>query len=167
MTLPISPYTLGVWLSRGLADTGAVLLSRDHEPFVNRMRERGVLLGLRHSCNARTGTYRYTLVGVQSHLRTLGLIGCKHLPSSYLAEGEPVWRDLAAGLLESRTQGEITRNVYETPHKLVAEGLSQLLAHFGFTQLPLEQFAIRRRGFLRKPWYRLALTPPLGYPLWP
>ncbi|MDQ1640944.1 MAG: replicative helicase [Actinomycetota bacterium] len=90
--LPLAPYALGVWLGDGHS-SGARFTSADPEIAMYIEAE-----GLRVS--AGTG------LDDQGLLRTLGLLGNKHIPAVYLRASERQRRDLLAGLLD--TDGTVT-----------------------------------------------------------
>ncbi|MFN2496365.1 MAG: replicative DNA helicase [Pseudonocardiaceae bacterium] len=95
--LSISPYSLGVWLGDGTS-RAAHFTSADPEITVHVEAE-----GLRAKPR---GGMRYTLQLPESELRTLGLLGNKHIPSVYLRASIEQRRALLAGLMD--TDGTVT-----------------------------------------------------------
>jgi len=85
--LPLAPYALGVWLGDGHS-TVAALTSDDPEIAMHLDAE-----------SAEHGT-------VQVILRTLGVLGDKHIPRIYLRASEQQRRDLLDGLID--TDGTVT-----------------------------------------------------------
>jgi replicative DNA helicase len=86
--LPIPPYALGVWLGDG-EPKGAPITSADPEIAVHLKASGGEA--------TKQGT---------SLLRTIGVLGDKHIPISYLRGSEEQRRDLLAGILD--TDGTVT-----------------------------------------------------------
>ena len=89
--LPLPPYALGVWLGDGHS-AGARFTTADPE-IVMHLEAEG--LGDGTACADRHGT-------VQALLRTLGVLGDKHVPAAYLRASEAQRRALLAGLHRHR-----------------------------------------------------------------
>lgn len=102
--LPVAPYVLGAWLGDG-ATAAPIITSADPEmrPLIE---ERGYRTGqdLRRQGD---GTESYTIHGLRSQLRELGVVGDKHIPARYLRAGVEQRRELLAGLLD--TDGTVSR----------------------------------------------------------
>ncbi|MGI5268162.1 replicative DNA helicase [Nonomuraea sp. CA-218870] len=98
--LPLPPYALGVWLGDGhrasarltTADTGLLATLRADGVRAESL-SRPTLHAMRFA--DRRGS-------VQGVLRSLGVLGDKHIPASYLRASERQRRDLLAGLLDAR-----------------------------------------------------------------
>jgi replicative DNA helicase len=84
--------------------------------------------GLRRcaECHARHGT-------VQARLRTIGVLGAKHIPGAYLRASEQQRRDLLAGLLD--TDGTITRDgsvQFAVTDRRLADDVHELIVSLGY-----------------------------------
>ncbi|WP_163548731.1 replicative DNA helicase [Candidatus Frankia nodulisporulans] len=79
------------------------------------------------SCHARGGT-------VQARLRSLGVLGNKHIPASYLRASEQQRRDLLAGLLD--TDGTMSANgstaQYASTSARLARDVRELILSLGY-----------------------------------
>ncbi|MGH4025468.1 MAG: replicative DNA helicase [Pseudonocardiaceae bacterium] len=155
--LPVPPYTLGVWLGDGTSE-GAQYTSADPEIAAYIEAEgldvipRGSLrfslqlphpaalpaprcpdcgrrpVGMRQcqDCRNRSGT-------VQARLRTLGVLGDKHIPAIYLRASEAQRRALLAGLLD--TDGTVTPTglvQFVVTNRRLAEAVRELVVGLGY-----------------------------------
>jgi replicative DNA helicase len=130
--LPIPPYALGVWLRCG-APASAGFTSVDPE-IVMHIEAAGLAAvpqGTRHRYRmASPGTSHGT---VQAVLRTLGVLGNKHIPLSYLRASEAQRRALLAGILD--TDGTVTSTgsiQLAVTNRGLAEGVRELVASLGY-----------------------------------
>ncbi|MGH3833303.1 MAG: DnaB-like helicase N-terminal domain-containing protein, partial [Pseudonocardiaceae bacterium] len=96
--LLIPPYSLGVWLGDG-SSNAANFTSADPEIAVHVEAEGLWVEQHGQSCRDHHGT-------VQARLRTLGVLGTKHIPTAYLRASLEQRRALLAGLLD--TDGTVT-----------------------------------------------------------
>lgn len=141
-SLPVDPYVLGAWIGDGTS-TKAELTSTD--PEILREIERvgyGVrsaygplayrIGGREHSRDPRTG--RYEADGsLESTLRTMGLLGNKHLPDDYLQASVDQRRMLLAGLMDTEGYVDIQgRCDLTTVDRALAEQYQELLCSLGF-----------------------------------
>ena len=109
--LPLPPYTLGVWLGDGTSRS-ARFTSADRRQC--------------QACRCRYGT-------VQSVLRTLGVLGNKHVPAVYLRSSRNQRRALLAGLLDS--DGTVTPTgavQFSVTSRRLAEDVRELVASLGY-----------------------------------
>jgi replicative DNA helicase len=133
--LPLPPYALGVWLGDGHA-TSARITTADPEIVVY-LEADGLRVVPRDS-------QLYTLHlperppapghgAVQAILRSLGVLGDKHVPATYLRASERQRRSLLAGLLD--TDGTVTNGgavqFCSTSRRLV-EDVRELVASLGY-----------------------------------
>jgi replicative DNA helicase len=88
--LPFPPYALGAWLGDG---TGAAAQFTTAEP--------EIIAEIESECEAHHGSS-------QAILRSLGVLGDKHIPGDYLRASETQRRALLAGLLD--TDGYVDKN---------------------------------------------------------
>src|SRR5829696_7934545 len=98
--LQLAPYALGVWLGDGHA-AGARITTADPEIVVY-LEADGLWVvpgsGLIYSLRLPQRNHHGTVQGV---LRTLGVLGNKHIPGAYLRASEAQRRSLLAGLLDT------------------------------------------------------------------
>jgi len=119
--LPVPPYVLGAWLGGGTS-ASATLTTADAE-LVMRLEAEGL---------ARCQTCRNDHGTVTALLRTLGVLGNKHIPVSYLRSGEAQRRDLLAGLLD--TDGTVTNSgsvQFTTTNRTLANHVRELVLSLG------------------------------------
>jgi replicative DNA helicase len=155
--LQLAPYALGVWLGDGHA-AGARITTADPEIVVH-LEADGLWVvpssGLNYSlrlpqrppvqppacsdcggpssgmvqcqaCRNHHGT-------VQGMLRTLGVLGNKHIPGTYLRASEPQRRSLLAGLLD--TDGTVARSgavQFSVTSRRLAEDTHELIVSLGY-----------------------------------
>lgn len=107
--LPIDPYLLGVWLGDGFSSIGAIC-GVDHQIF-DEVRRRGHDLIARKIDESKHPDWRvYRVVGLTNKLRSLGLIGNKHIPDAYFCASERQRRELLWGLIDTDGHVATTRN---------------------------------------------------------
>ena len=130
--LPIPPFALGVWLSGG-ASASAAFTTVDPE-IVMHVEAAGLVAvpqGTRYRYRmAFPDTYRGT---VRAMLRTLGVLGNKHIPLSYLRGSEAQRRALLGGILD--TDGTVTSTgsiQLAVTNRELAEGVRELVASLGY-----------------------------------
>jgi replicative DNA helicase len=129
--LPLAPYALGVWLGDGHA-AGARITTADPEIVVHLEADglwvvpgRGLTYSLRLP-QAPEGT-------VQAVLRTLGVLGGKHIPRAYLRASEGQRRSLLAGLLDTRGTVAPSGVVqFSVASRRLAEDTRELIASLGY-----------------------------------
>ncbi len=126
--LPVPPYTLGAWLGDGTT-AAAQLTSADPE-IVMRIEAEcdGPSCGLQmcQRCRNTSGTF-------QARLRTLGVLGNKHIPQSYLRASEEQRRALLAGLLD--TDGTVTGSgavQFSVTRERLASDVAELIVSLGY-----------------------------------
>lgn len=125
--LPVPPYTLGAWLGDGTskstnltsADVGVVEAIRDDGFVVDRAEY--------------NGPYGWVIRGLWSLLASLGVMGRKHVPDSYLWSSEAQRRELLAGLMD--TDGSVTsygRCEFTSTNQLLALHVHHLVSSLGY-----------------------------------
>jgi len=130
--LPIPPYALGAWLTGG-ASASAGFTAVDPE-IVMHIEAAGLVAvpkGTRHR-------YQPAFPGpscgtVHAVLRTLGVLGNKHIPLSYLRASEAQRRALLAGILD--TDGTVTSTgsiQLAVTNRELAEGVRELVTTLGY-----------------------------------
>ncbi|GHS85654.1 hypothetical protein AGMMS50218_03680 [Actinomycetota bacterium] len=137
--LPLHPYALGVWLGDGHS-ASARFTSADPE-IAMRLEDLGLVVPSAHT-NGTAPVYDMQLPGLAEHasqasvagiLRTLGVLGDKHIPASYLRAHESQRRELLAGLLD--TDGTV--NPTGSPqialtNRRLAEDVRELVHSLGY-----------------------------------
>ncbi len=112
--VPVPPYTLGAWLGDGTT-AAAQITSADPE-IVMRIEAEGVVEGT-----------------LQARLRTLGVLGNKHIPLTYLRASEEQRRALLAGLLD--TDGTVTAGgaiQFAVTNQRLASDVNELIVSLGY-----------------------------------
>lgn len=97
--LLVPPYTLGAWLGDGTSIHGAIACA-DVE-IIARIEQEGERTGLNPSSVKDGRCPYYRVYGLQPRLRTIGVLGNKHIPVTYLRASEQQRRALLAGLLDT------------------------------------------------------------------
>ncbi|HZZ98153.1 MAG TPA: replicative DNA helicase, partial [Jatrophihabitantaceae bacterium] len=104
------------------------------------------------SCHARSGT-------VQARLRTLGVLGNKHIPASYLRASEAQRRALLSGLLD--TDGYATKTgcvEFSVVSERLAKDVRELVLSLGY-RATLRMNDVRGRRADTSTCYTVAFTP--------
>lgn len=132
--LPLDPYFVGYWLGNGTTLSSEITTA--DKWVLDEFRRRGFTI------LDRVGSLRYGLAfpeahnrkteSVQAIMRSVGILGNKHVPEMYLRSSEAQRRDIVAGLVDSdgyiQANGscEVTQKQYA-----VAAGLVELLRSLG------------------------------------
>lgn len=145
--LPIDPYVLGVWLGDGdTAGSCVTFNERDFDDLRAEVGRRGVAVTVPSSARSRSGAVRCRLgrdprgyrgehatLSLQSRLRSLGVIGDKHIPPIYLRASWAQRWDLLKGLLD--TDGYVNERGDQAELTLTCErlasGVGELVASLG------------------------------------
>jgi deoxycytidine triphosphate deaminase len=141
--LPIDPYVLGVWLGDGTA-TQSVVTPAD-SPILPEIACAGVSIakartrrfvyrigGTGHTRDPRTGRYTRNN-SLSSALRSLGLIGNKHVPDPYLRASVKQRLALLHGLMDSDGYvDKYGRCEFTNVKQTLAEQVLELVASLGF-----------------------------------
>lgn len=128
--LPIDPWILGYWLGNGSSAAGSICTHADDAEWVaRRCREAGYRIELvkQPDRNSTVGT-PYGLVG---QLRSLGLLGNKHVPQAYLWTSADLRRRLLAGLLDSDGYMESSKVEFCSMTQGLAESVLHLVRSLG------------------------------------
>lgn len=101
-SLPIKPYTLGVWLGDGNSNDGRFT---SHVDDIDEVRQ-GILNEGYEVCDPipdsrRPSTIRQTIYGIYGHLREMGILGQKRIPGQYLRASETQRLELLRGLMDT------------------------------------------------------------------
>ncbi|MFI2839494.1 replicative DNA helicase [Mycolicibacterium sp. PDY-3] len=112
--LLVPPYTLGAWLGDGTS-AAAQITTADPE-ILMRIEGEGMSVG-----------------SVQARLRTIGVLGDKHIPMHYLRASETQRRALLAGLLD--TDGTVTKGgsvQFSVTNRRLAADVEELIVSLGY-----------------------------------
>lgn len=112
--LLVPPYTLGAWLGDGTS-AAAQITTADPE-ILMRIEGEGIAVG-----------------SVQARLRTIRVLGDKHIPMHYLRASETQRRALLAGLLD--TDGTVTRGgsvQFSVTNRRLAADVEELIVSLGY-----------------------------------
>jgi replicative DNA helicase len=130
--LPMPPYALGVWLSAG-APASAGFTAVDPEIVMQVEASGLVVVPQVTRCHCRMAFPAQSYGTVQAVLRTLGVLGHKHLPLSYLRGSGDQRRALLAGILD--TDGTVTSTgsiQLAVTNRDLAEGVRELVLSLGY-----------------------------------
>src|SRR5215468_1503639 len=130
--LPIPPYALGAWLGDG-APASAGFNTVDPEIVMHVEASGLAAVPQGAPCHYRMACPATPHGSVQAVLRTLGVLGNKHLPPSYLRSSEAQRRALLAGMLD--TDGTVTSTgsiQLAVTSRELAEGVRELVLSLGY-----------------------------------
>lgn len=131
-TLPIAPYTLGVWLGDGRQNRGAVVMHPMDAEIIDYLRSDGFDVSM-HGANSTDGLLHFTVLGLRALLRPLGLMERKFVPPAYLRGSIEQRRALLAGLMD--TDGTCTQTGecrFTNRNRALAEAVHELAISLGF-----------------------------------
>jgi replicative DNA helicase len=123
--LPIDPYVLGTWLAEGSKSAPSITLG-DNE-IVNILRSRGADMSVRES-ETKSDCYLRGTVGA---LRTLGLLGAKHIPPLYLRASIDQRKALLAGIADGDGWNDDGTCEITTVIPALRDGLHELISSLG------------------------------------
>lgn len=106
--LSVDPWVLGYWLGDGTTDQGQITVGQDDVPhFIDVLATTDctVFSDRESSGGARTITIRTPGGPLQTMLRSLGVLGDKHIPDMYLFSSESQRMALLQGLMDSDGYG--------------------------------------------------------------
>jgi replicative DNA helicase len=130
--LPIPPYALGIWLGGG--ETASARFTSLDPGIVMHVEASGLVVVPQGTRNLYRMTFPAKSNGtVQAVLRTLGLLGNKQIPLSYLRGSETQRRALLAGVLD--TDGTVTSTgsiQLAVMSRDLAEGVRELVLSLGY-----------------------------------
>lgn len=125
--LPIDPYLLGMWLGDGTSLDAAITCHVEDQPHIRgRIEASGVATKQRSVA---------TLFGVSDtwvKLRSLGLVGNKHIPEMYLFASKAQRLNLLQGLIDS--DGHVAKDgqvEFCNTNRILAEQVRQLVSSLG------------------------------------
>lgn len=131
--LLIDPYVLGVWLGDGSKECG-IITQQKGSPVWLELESRGYELGpnLNHDPD-RANVEMRTVYGLRSQLKSLGLLGNKHIPDDYQLAAYEQRLDLLRGIMDTDGYYHPTRKrfVMNTSQEWQVKDLNKLLATLG------------------------------------
>jgi phage terminase large subunit GpA-like protein len=172
--LPISPYTLGVWLGDGNSLNNTIVFHEDDEEIATNIADDGysvfvcrrdkrnlkiVFLTIEPSIIARSLNQK----SFKQHLKDLSLINNKHIPSQYLRASADQRLDLLQGLMD--TDGCVNyygRCELTTTSEKLAIAYEELIQSLGIrVRLTRSKSSYRKNGvkFKAADRYRLLFNP--------
>ena len=149
--LPIDPYVLGLWLADGSRTAGTITCTNDD--IWMEVGRRGYVTSVDHNRNNGRAESR-TLLGLKSKLKSLGLIGNKHVPSVYMFSSYDQRLDLLRGYFDgdgywNRTRSRYVMNTTSTQQVLdVVRLVSSLGVQASVSEHKVTGFGIEKVG-----WY--------------
>lgn len=178
--LLLPPYALGVWLGDG--HSASARFTSDDPEIADEIRRAGLRVesrsgrvhGLPGAAVAPTcpdcgwpssglrrceACHRHHET-VQAVLRTMGVLGDKHIPQDYLRASIRQRRDLLAGLLD--TGGYVNRNgvvQFAVTHRRLAEGALELVHSLGY-RASMTTERVKGRSEASSTSYCITFTPP-------
>lgn len=127
--LPIDPYVLGCWLGDGSKSCG--IITNSSKDIWKEIKSRGFAIG--PDVSAEDGSEMYTVYGLSRLLKSLNLIGNKHIPDVYLRASYEQRLSLLRGLMD--TDGYYNpirkRFVMTTDQLWQKDGMVKLLSTLG------------------------------------
>ena len=155
-SLPVNPYFLGLWLGDGKSDSARVYTT-DTEviDYLYEMAEaRGdavTMYDTTRPCPAYLVKGNTTTASVQAALRSLGVLGHKHIPHRYLANSRDNRLKLLAGLIDSDgfyNAGHSGTYEITQKDKRLARQIKYLCDTLGYrTSLKKKRASISERGY--------------------
>lgn len=147
--LRVDPYTLGIWLSDGVAKDGVVAIADGEEEIAGRIAQVNPVRRWNPS------RIEYGIGGLKSGLADLGLLGNKHIPQEYLRASVEQRLALLQGLMDA--DGHVTRRghcSFVNTNEQLVDDFCALVTSLG--GLARKCSAWTRPG--RKPCYRVGVS---------
>ncbi len=120
ISLPLDPYTLGVWLGDGSKSSG-IITSADPEIFNH----------IPFKVNKTKSKYAYRLVVLTNILSKMGVINNKHIPTSYLRSSYKQRLELLQGLMDTDGTVGSPAVTFTNTNFLLASGVYELAVSLG------------------------------------
>ena len=144
--LPIDPYVLGVWLGDGTA-ISAQLTSADPEIWQEIERRGYVVTHHRHP-------HSHWIRGLQGDLRSIHMLGRKHIPPAYLRASAAQRLDLLRGLMD--TDGTVARSSgsaeFCNTNEAIIDGVYELIVSLGWKVAKREGVARLNGRVIGRKW---------------
>lgn len=159
--LPIDPYVLGVWLGDGTSSSSTITCGFDDVDHTTKQLESSG-----YKVNARKGKTAWCLKlagdienrsGLQSDLRSIGVLRNKHIPDSYLNSGSDQRWSLLQGLMDSdgtvsMNGGKYPRASFSGTNESLCRGVWRLARSLGLKATIREGEAKLYGKFISKCW---------------
>lgn len=139
--LPLPPYVLGAWLGDGSTSKNCITHHPDDQPVIDKIERLG--FARTSLCvHATTGIHTSYFRGLYRVLKQTGLLGHKHIPSTYLTSSVEQRLELLAGLVDTdgytyQTNGRIT---FTNVDKSLIDDIARLVRSLGW-RVSLVRFA--------------------------
>ena len=158
--LPVDPWVLGYWLGDGSTGFGSATADVDDVPHVReRCRAAGYELSDLRQKKEGGRARQFTILGLSSDLRKVGVLQDKHIPEEYLYASVEQRRALIQGLMDSG--GYIDKKgsaEYCQVRKQIADGMAFLLRSMG-VKVNVRESEAKLYGRVTGPRYRLTFKP--------
>ena len=158
--LPVDPWVLGYWLGDGSTGFGSATADVDDVPHVReRCRAAGYELSDLRQKKEGGRARQFTILGLSSDLRKVGVLQDKHIPEEYLYASVEQRRALIQGLMDS--DGYIDKKgsaEYCQVRKQIADGMAFLLRSMG-VKVNVRESEAKLCGRVTGPRYRLTFKP--------
>lgn len=158
--LPVDPWVLGYWLGDGSTGFGSATADVDDVPHVReRCRAAGYELSDLRQKKEGGRARQFTILGLSSDLRKVGVLQDKHIPEEYLYASVEQRRALIQGLMDS--DGYIDKKgsaEYCQVRKQIADGMAFLLRSMG-VKVNVRESEAKLYGRVTGPRYRLTFKP--------
>lgn len=158
--LPVDPWVLGYWLGDGSTGFGSATADVDDVPHVReRCRAAGYELSDLRQKKEGGRARQFTILGLSSDLRKVGVLQDKHIPEEYLYASVEQRRALIQGLMDS--DGYIDKKgsaEYCQVRKQIADGMAFLLRSMG-VEVNVRESEAKLYGRVTGPRYRLTFKP--------
>lgn len=158
--LPVDPWVLGYWLGDGSTGFGSATADVDDVPHVReRCRAAGYELSDLRQKREGGRARQFTILGLSSDLRKVGVLQDKHIPEEYLYASVEQRRALIQGLMDS--DGYIDKKgsaEYCQVRKQIADGMAFLLRSMG-VKVNVRESEAKLYGRVTGPRYRLTFKP--------
>ena len=128
VTLPIQPYTLGIWLADGTSKRNVI--TKPYDTVWDNIQKEGYVLGK----NEYKGRCRqHGIAALTAPLQELNLIGNKHIPSVYVTSSIEQRKQLVRGLLDGDGYVNTTRREiqFENTNKQLIEDVALIIRSLG------------------------------------
>lgn len=168
-TLPLDPYTLGVWLGDGRNNNPDICCAPGDKAVIDRIVKNGHEI-VWQTVHKTTGVL-YFGFRIRKQLQAYGMCHSrrrteKHIPEDYLTASIEQRLELLAGLID--TDGTLARNKYTftTADTVLRDTFIELVATFGWRTCVREYApTVSSSGVkARRPYYTISFTPNLKIP---
>jgi replicative DNA helicase len=184
--LPLPPYTFGAWLGDGTADSASI--TRADPEIAERIREDGFVVtklaatdrysitmpkmaiashrrdSCHTDCDRPTGRWalrarcRADRGSVQARLRSMGVLGNKHIPVEYLRGSEAQRRALLTGLLDTAGTLDLSGGIaFGVTDRQLAEDFLELVVSLGY-RASMRTKSVRGRGASSATYFAVNFT---------